>query len=420
MSRFSEARALTDAGSFADDRGQPWDRLLAFEADANDPYLVRAAELRKIFHTDAPARDRAGGRPTEQIELLKRSGLLKVQIPREFGGEGQPISTAYRIVREFARTDGSLAHLFAYHIQQLNKVVTTGSRAQQARIFTQTARDNLFWGNTGTHFTRTLTARRDGDGYILNGYRTFCSGSHVADYISVVWDEEPTGERVSAFLPTTREGLTLHDDWDGLGQRQTGSGTVTFTDVRVGADEIRDSQATAGTAFSTLVALLAQTALTSIFTGSAQGALIEARDYTFAHSRPFLAAGVEKVTEDPWIQRVYGELYAQIAAATLLADQSLAVLDSAWERGLALTEHERGAFAVSASAANVFAGNVALDVTARIFELTGARAATTARGLDRFWRNVRTHTLHNPAEYKLRNIGLWHLTGAFPEPNLYH
>jgi alkylation response protein AidB-like acyl-CoA dehydrogenase len=408
------------SAAFAGANGQPWEEVLAFDADPRDPYLAKAAELRKIFHQDAAARDKAGGRPTEQIELIRKSGLLKVQIPREYGGEGQPISTAYRIVREFARTDGSLAHLFAYHIQQLNKVVTSGSREQQARLFTETAKNNLFWGNTGTSFQRTLTARRDGDDYVLNGYRTFSSGSHVADYISVVWDEDGRSDRISAFLPTTREGLAILDDWDGLGQRQTGSGTVTFTDVRVRKDEIRESQATAGTPFSTLIALLAQSALTSIFTGSAQGALIEARDYTVEHSRPFLASGVERVTDDPWIRRVYGELYAQTAAATLLADQSLRVLDSAWDRGLALTAEERGAAAISIAAANVFSGNVALDVTSRIFEVTGARSATASRGLDRFWRNVRTHTLHNPAEYKSRNVGLWHLTGAFPEANLYH
>jgi hypothetical protein len=44
----------------------------------------------------------------------------------------------------------------------------------------------------------------------------------------------------------------------------------------------------------------------------------------------------------------------------------------------------------------------------------GARSATIANGYDRFWRNVRIHTLHNPAEYKTRNVGSWFLTGAHP------
>ncbi len=183
-----------------------------------------------------------------------------MQIPREYGGEGRPISTAYRIVREFARTDGSLAHLFAYHIQQLNKVVTSGSREQQARLFTETAKNNLFWGNTGTSFQRTLTARRDGDDYVLNGYRTFSSGSRVADYISVVWDEDGRSDRISAFLPTTREGLAILDDWDGLGQRQTGSGTVTFTDVPGPQGRDPREPGDGGNTFSTLIALLAQSA----------------------------------------------------------------------------------------------------------------------------------------------------------------
>ena len=49
----------------------------------------------------------------------------------------------------------------------------------------------------------------------------------------------------------------------------------------------------------------------------------------------------------------------------------------------------------------------------------GARSATNANGYDRFWRNVRTHTLHNPAEYKKRTVGTWLLTGEFPIPAMY-
>jgi alkylation response protein AidB-like acyl-CoA dehydrogenase len=42
-----------------------------------------------------------------------------------------------------------------------------------------------------------------------------------------------------------------------------------------------------------------------------------------------------------------------------------------------------------------------------------------ANGFDRFWRNVRIHTLHNPAEYKTRNVGNWVLTQQFPEPGIF-
>jgi alkylation response protein AidB-like acyl-CoA dehydrogenase len=49
----------------------------------------------------------------------------------------------------------------------------------------------------------------------------------------------------------------------------------------------------------------------------------------------------------------------------------------------------------------------------------GALSVITAHGFDRFWRNVRTHTLHNLAEYKTRNVGQWFLTCAYPQPGHY-
>ncbi len=51
--------------------------------------------------------------------------------------------------------------------------------------------------------------------------------------------------------------------------------------------------------------------------------------------------------------------------------------------------------------------------------MTGARATTRQAGLDRFWRNLRTHTLHDPVDYKLRELGRWALLGAPPTPTFY-
>ena len=71
------------------------------------------------------------------------------------------------------------------------------------------------------------------------------------------------------------------------------------------------------------------------------------------------------------------------------------------------------------AAAKVVATQVSLDVTSRIFEVTGARATANAVGLDRFWRNVRTHTLHDPVAYKQREVGAHFLTGEYPPFTLY-
>ena len=382
-------------------------------------YIAKAQELRRLFDTDAPERDKAGGRPIAQIEMIKQAGLASIHIPREFGGGGQPWSTVLAVVREFAKADGSIAHLYGYHVLSQNEVYFRGSAEQRQQLMVASAAGNWFWGNSGNNFGLSLSGRKEGEYHILNGSRSFSSGAHIADYIRVGWEEEGTNLRRLAAIPSDREGVQVLDDWDGIGQRQTGSGTVRYVNCRIHERELFEDSLNRDRPFASLIPQCQQNVLLNVFVGSALGALEQARAYTTTKSRPWLTSGLERHTDDPWVQRVYGELFGKTEAAALLGDKAALALDRIWAKGTDLTEEERGEAAVIIAAANVFAGNTALDVTSAIFEVTGARSATNEYGLDRFWRNVRTHTLHNPAEYKSRNVGNWYLTGEFPQPGSY-
>ncbi|MER8770098.1 acyl-CoA dehydrogenase family protein [Mesorhizobium sp. M0092] len=390
---------------------------MTFSPDLSDPFVATAVELREIFDRDAVARDKAGGRPVEQIRLLKESGLPSAQIPKRYGGKGASWLSVLRVVREFARTDGSLAHLYGYHHLPLNGVLFRGTQAQKDQLLTRSARENWVWGNSGNAMSKTSTAKRNGKGWILSGFRPFSSGSHIADYIQVAWEDGQ--DRLAAAIPADREGIVIEDDWDGVGQRQTGSGKVTFKDVHVCDDELIGSPAAPLTPFQTLTSLFQQAVLLNLFVGSAQGALSEGRDYTVSQSRPWIYSGYEKHTDDPFVQRKYGDLYIRTLAAAELADVAAKSVDAAYSQGEALTLEQRGQTAIDLATANVYAGQIGLDASSEVFEVMGARSATKANGFDRFWRNVRTHTLHNPAEYKKRTIGTWLLTGEFPVGGLY-
>jgi len=382
--------------------------------------LATATALRQSFHHDAVARDQAGGRPVEQIALLKQSGLLSARIPVEYGGGGASWPAVLRVVREFARTDGSLAHLFGYHHLPLHSVLARGNTEQKTRWLTESVRQQWLWSNSGNALSKTSTAQRagDGHGWVLNGFRPFSSGTHVADVIQVSW-ENTQGQRLSGVVPARRAGIVIEDDWDGIGQRQTGSGTVTFEDVQLHDEELLGQPDDVLTPFVSLTSLQQQAVLLNVFVGSAQGALDEGRAYTTTQSRPWIHSGVERHVDDPWIQRKYGDLAIRVLAATELAEQAAQSLEQAYAQGPALTEDQRGRAAIDLAVANLYAGEAGLAVSSDIFELMGARSATQANGFDRFWRNVRTHTLHNPAEYKKRTVGAWALTGAYPEPALY-
>ncbi|MBY5767603.1 monooxygenase [Rhizobium leguminosarum] len=388
-----------------------------FEPDRANPHIAKATELRDLFARDAIERDQAGGRPEEQIRLLKESGLVNLLIPEEFGGIGERYSTAMRIVREFAKVDGSLGHLFGYHFSPLQNAINSGPDARARDLLRRSAAGRWFWGNTSNSFSKSLFGRREADGVVLNGFRPFASGSHVADYLLVAWEDEETNARSIAYIPPTRAGVTIANDWDGIGQRQTGSGRVFYKDVKIHADEIVPERPRDPIAL--LAPLQQQSVLLNVFIGSAQGALIAARDYTVTKSRPWIFSGVERHQDDPWIKRQYGELWIKVQAATALADRALTAVDAVYEKGQHLTEADRGAAAIAVASANVLAGQVALEVTSEIFEVMGARSAVRPYGLDRFWRNVRIHTLHNPGEYKTRNVGTWFLTGEYPEPGIF-
>lgn len=394
---------------------------MAFDQTAPDGWLARAVALRDAFARDAAARDQAGGAPREQIRLLKESGLLNLIIPAEYGGGGQPYSAALRVARELARADGSLGHLYGYHQNALIRARTQAGRDPAAAdLLRRSAAGNWFWGNTTNGFSETLFGRTEGEWTILDGWKPFASGSHVADCLTVAWNDAGTGERRFATIPADREGIAPRHDWDGFGQTQTGSGIVDYTGVRVHESErAAPWVAEGGAAVDTLGPFYQQSVLLNVFAGSAQGALAAARDYTVETSRPWIYSGHARHIDDPWIQRQYGELHIRTEAATALADRAAAALDAAIAKGEALTAEERGLLAVEVAAANALAGELALEVTEEIFEVMGARSATRDLGFDRYWRNVRIHTLHNPAHYKLRTVGAWFLTGETPEPGLF-
>ena len=67
----------------------------------------------------------------------------------------------------------------------------------------------------------------------------------------------------------------------------------------------------------------------------------------------------------------------------------------------------------------IVATDTALRVTGGILEVMGASATKSKLGIDRFWRDVRTHTLHDPVAYKEMEVGRWELEGKVPEPSWY-
>ncbi|MDV3245719.1 acyl-CoA dehydrogenase family protein [Mycobacterium avium subsp. hominissuis] len=399
----------------------------------NDPVEV-ARGLAQKWQATVVERDQAGGSATEEREDLRASGLLSLTIPTRYGGWGADWPTALEVVREIAKADGSLGHLYGYHLVDLPYPELLGTPEQKERIYTQVAANNWWTGNASSENNNhvldwRVSATPSGDGgYVFNGVKHFSSGAKGSDLLlvfGVIQDDSPQhGAVVTAFLPTNRDGIQINDDWQALGQRRTDSGTTEFHNVTVHPDEVLGApnailEEFAASKRASLWTPLCQLMFATLYLGIAHGALQAARHYTRTQARPWPSAGVEHAVDDPYVIRAYGEFAIELQGADAAAREAARLLQEVWDKGDALTPQDRGELAARVAGVKALATRVGLDVSSRIFEVIGARGTHPKYGFDRFWRNIRTHTLHDPVAYKIAEVGNYVLNDRYPLPGLY-
>ncbi|WP_355607569.1 acyl-CoA dehydrogenase family protein [Xanthomonas cannabis] len=383
-----------------------------------DP-LHTARRLASEFAATAVERDARGGTPKAERDALRASGLLGLSIPVQYGGLGASWSEVLTVVREFARVDSSIAHVFGFHHLMLATVRLFGQQAQWQPWLEQTARKHWFWGNALNPLdTRTVAAQCDG-WREFSGRKSFCSGAIDSQMLIASALDERSGKLLIGAIPTARSGITLGHDWDNIGQRQTDSGSTTFERVRVEENELLLDPGPLSTPFACLRPLLAQLMFAHVFLGITEGAFEEARRYTLTETRPWHRSGVEQASDDPYILAHYGDFWLGLESARLLAGRAAELLDAAWRKEHALGREERAQVAVAVAAAKVASTRVGLEVCSKLFDVTGARATHAALRLDRYWRNLRTQTLHDPVDYKVRELGEWALRQQAPTPSFY-
>ncbi|WP_457955414.1 acyl-CoA dehydrogenase family protein [Achromobacter xylosoxidans] len=367
----------------------------------------------------AVERDRRGGHAAAEREQIRASGLLRLSVPTQYGGAGANWSTVLAAVRTLAEADSALAHVFGFHHLQVAGVLLYGTPEQHAYFLTPTVERNLFWGNALNPLDRRVVARPELDGYRIDGVKNFSSGSVGSDLLTFSAWHKASDTALIAALPTRAEGITVNPDWDAFGQRQTDSGTVRFDHVRLEPVQVLQAPGVAPTPRATLRSQVAQLIMTNLYLGIARGAFREARRYVRDDARPWFASGVQRHADDPYVQERFGEFWLRVQAAQALADLAGQRLDAALARGPSLTADERGEVAVAGAQAKVLAHRAALEVGNGLFDVTGASSTAARYGYDRYWRNARVHTLHDPVAYKIRDLGRYALLDQIPEPTAY-
>lgn len=385
-----------------------------------DDALDVAAKLSAEFDAEASARDAERQLPHEQVKALKESGLLAISVPEEHGGIDAPATVLAEVFRLIAHADPSLSQIPHSHFVFLEALRLQGTDGQQAYFYRQVL-DGALLANAqserGPHpidvDTTTLTRRSSGD-YVLTGRKFYSTGALFADWLVVRASLDdgsvPTAStpKAVAFVPRDADGVDVVDDWEGMGQRTTASGTVTLADVAVPAEHVVPFSRIF--AEPTTYGARAQLLHSAIDVGIATGALA-AGVRQAERARPHFEANVATAVDDPTLIQAAAELTVTVRGAQALLVEAARAVDAATEH---LTEESAAAASVAVAVAKVAAVRASLEAATGLFELGGTRSASVSGNLSRYWRDARTHTLHDPVRWKLQHIGRYTLSGTRP------
>lgn len=377
-----------------------------------------ARSLVPALAAEAPARDLERRFPHAELDLVKRSGLLALLVPVSEGGLGGTPGDLIRTTGILAEGDPSIAQMLIVHhsgVELLNKVVPAGVRdPYYARIVAGELMLTNAFSEVGTKtiFEYKVRVSPAGDGgWRLNGPKAYCTGSLGGEALyGLAITDEATPQPLVFLIETAAEGVVVHDDWTGMGQRTTASGTIEFRDAYI-PQELAISPAALGLTLDNFFGTMGQAMMCAHYTGIAKAALADAIAYVQAKARPWPHSGVERASDDPYVLLRIGEMHAQVESADALVERAIERIEAAKAD---LTLETRVTASLAVAAAKLRSTEVSLEVSERLLEVCGAGATVAKYNFDRHWRNARTLTLHDPADYKSRLIADWLLNGTPP------
>jgi SfnB family sulfur acquisition oxidoreductase len=356
------------------------------------------------------------------MDRLSASGLLAISVPAELGGADLAPSVVTEVIRIIATGDPNIAQIPHSHFNYINLLRLAGSPEQRsryakqllhgARIANAQAERN---GPTAADVATTLTpiAGR----FRIDGTKFYCTGSLFADILAILTRlEDPDGKsglpegQYVAFLPAGTPGVEIIDDWDALGQRTTASGTIVLDGATVGADQLiaRGSAVNAPTGYGAFAQLMHA----AIDLGIARSALEAAAAFARDKSRPWFETGVNRAIDDPLLIQRFGQLAVTVRAAESSFVAAGEAVDAVFG---AEPDAERAAeSSLAVATAKILADAAANDVSSALFELCGTRSTAVDLNLSHFWRNARTHTVHDPIRWKYQHLGRALLHGTPP------
>jgi alkylation response protein AidB-like acyl-CoA dehydrogenase len=396
------------------------DRPLATSSPVRPGSPELTALLDRIS-VDADVRERDLIAPYEQIAWVKEAGLGRLRVPVSEGGGGATVREFFASLIALAEADSNVAHILRTHywfVEQQLVAVDPAARARGLAIITA---DQLV-GNgfseqskhaVGLHFDTTITPHSSG--YRLDGEKFYSTGTLYCDYTQI-WASSGERSIAGAVVPIDRDGVTVEDDWDGFGQRLTGTGTTRLRDVVVHEEEFFDLGDPDDQPTGYMGAFL-QLYLQAVTAGILRSVRNDAVALVQRRARNFSHASAGSAAEDRQVLQVVGEISADTFAAEAVvlaaADAIQAAFDSVVDGAPAPAVAE--AAQLAAAQAKIAIDRFSYATAARLFDVGGASATQRIYNLDRHWRNARVTSTHNPTFLKASAVGDHHVNGApFP------
>jgi alkylation response protein AidB-like acyl-CoA dehydrogenase len=396
--------------------------------DLKDPVGV-ARRLCEELRVGAAERDRDRDFPYDGCAAFRASGLLGLMVPREFGGYGGTFRELMEIVIAISAGDSNIGQMYQLHTGGIRLLQEFASPEVQARWLPRFASGELWitnaYSEVGTQSVNDFntTVRRDGeDGWRLNGRKFYCTGSLAGDITFGPCRVEGTEDDVRVFFtPTDAEGVTIHHDWSGMGQRTTASGTTEFDEVWIPDELCLESPESDGGGGGAVTSLNYQAVHTGVLVGIGKNALYDAVEFLRTKARLWYESTADRVTEDPYIQMHVGEMKTAVEAGELLALRAADLCDAAVEAtGTPDAGRARGEASVVTGEARKAAADAAIFAGSTLFQVCGAGSVLEKYGFDRHWRNARTLSLHNPLDFKAAHAGDFLLNDRLPAVDSYN
>jgi alkylation response protein AidB-like acyl-CoA dehydrogenase len=314
------------------------------------------------------------------MPILARSGALGLLTPREFGGSGLSITQYLPIIAEFAKISGGLRVIVHVHNSFAHALSEIASPEQQREVLTGCADGShsvafaLTEPEHGTGADLGSVARREGDGYVIDGRKWLITNSDIASHFIVFAKTSAT--EVSAFIvPRETPGLSIRALPETMGCKGGEHGEITLTGVRVPASALIGAEGEGGAHLERALEV-SRVFIAASSLGTAERAL----ELSLAHAKSRVTFGKPIGTRQA-IQRYLSEMATDIYALRgMLADAA-----AKWDAGKRIP--------AEASMCKLFGLEMVGRVTDRALLVHGGIGYTRALPIERLYRDARLNWL---------------------------